>query len=455
MGEKLALEGGQPAVPKHLVEHFWQRYRKCSQEEIDAVVEVLKSGHLSIAADKGMPNTMALGEEFAAYVGSKYCLVTSTGTASLHCALAGVGVGPGDEVIMPSHTFIATAHAALHHNAVPVFVDIDRITYNIDPAKIEAKITDRTKAIMPVHIYGLPCDMDPINELARKYGLKVVEDSAQGYGASYKGRKAGTLGDAAGFAMTPTKQLVAGEGGLMTTNSEEVYRKASKVRYFGETEPELTADRSCLAYEVGWNYKLPEAITALARVRLRHLDEYMGCIQQSAARLTKRLENREGVIVPKVPEDGSHGYYAFPVQIDPEKLNVDAEPGKIRNAVMKALKAENINVGRWQKIPVPAQPMWQNMMAYGKGCPWKCHGGDVRYDIDEYPMAWEMLEKSFILWGVAPPDEFERVDYYAQAFEKVFANIEKVVDLYDKTEKYVPLTDRMAAVRNGNWKVLQ
>ena len=180
MNDKLALDGGAPAVAEHLVAHDWERLRKSTQEEIDAVVEVLRSGHLSIVMGKGMPNAEGLEREFADYVGAKYCLVVNTGTAALHCAVAGVGVEPGDEVIVPAYTFVASAMAVLHHNAIPVFADINPSTYLIDPQDIEKKITSRTKAIMPVHLYGLPCDMDEINQIAKKNNLKVIEDSAQG-----------------------------------------------------------------------------------------------------------------------------------------------------------------------------------------------------------------------------------------------------------------------------------
>jgi len=175
---RLALDGARPAVPATLVSHDWERFRKSDKEEIDAVVDVLKSGHLSIAMGKGMPNAEGLEREFSRYVGVRHCLAVNTGTAALHCALAGAGVGPGDQVIVPAYTFIASAMAVLHQNAIPIFVDIDPQTFLLDPSKIEAKVTEQTRAIMAVHIYGLPCDMDDITRIARKYSLKAIEDSA-------------------------------------------------------------------------------------------------------------------------------------------------------------------------------------------------------------------------------------------------------------------------------------
>ena len=191
MTARLAIDGGKPAVPENFVAHNWERFRKSTQEEIAAVVEVLKSGHLSIALGKGMPNAEALEREFAEYIGAKYALAVNSGTASLHCALAGVGIEPGDEVIVPAYTFIASAMAVLHQNAIPVFADVNPDTFVIDPSDVERKISSRTRAIMAVQMYGLPCDMDPIRAIAKKHNLKVIEDAAQAIGQRIKVRRLG------------------------------------------------------------------------------------------------------------------------------------------------------------------------------------------------------------------------------------------------------------------------
>ena len=430
---RLALDGGPPSVPGHLGEHNWERFRKSTQEEIDAVVSVLKSGHLSIAQGFGMPQAEGLEREFAEWVGAKHCLAVNSGTAALHCAVAGVGVQPGDEVIVPAFTFIASAMVVLHQNAIPIFVDIDPRTYLIDPKRIEEKITERTKAILPVHIYGLPCDMQEINQIAKRHSLKVIEDSAQAYGALYNGRKTGVLGDAAGFAMTTTKHIMTGEGGLFTTDDEATYERASMLRLFGERGDMNAPDRAYLSEAIGWNYKLAEVSSALARVKLRHLDDYVGAMQRNAARLTQGLERIDGLITPEVPPGRTHSYYLYPVQVDPTGLNLDIHPGKLRGAVLEALAAENVPVSRWQKVPVPSQPLFQNKLAYGRGCPWRCHGAeDVSYKTEDYPNTVAILENSFVLRGLVPPNGFELMDHYVAAFEKVFQNIERVVDIFDK-----------------------
>jgi dTDP-4-amino-4,6-dideoxygalactose transaminase len=440
---KLALEQGQPCVPEHLV-HDWERIRKATQEEIDAVVEVLKSGHFSIVQGVGMPNSEGLEREFAEYVGTEYCLAVSTGTCAVHCAVAGVGIEAGDEVIIPAYTFIASAMAVLHHNAIPIFVDVDPDTYLIDPRKIEEKITRKTKAIMCVHLFGLPCDMQEINGIARKHGLKVIEDSAQCYGAVYNGRKTGALGDAAGFAMTTTKQLMTGEGGLFTTNSKEVYDRASMTRLFGELADMRVNPRPYLSETIGWNYKMPEMTSALARVKLRHLDDFVDATRKNGEYLTQQLEGIDGLSLPQVPPDRTHTYYIYAVRVDPEKLNLDIEAGKLKDAVFKALAAENVKVGQWQKIPVPGQPIFKNKTAYGKGCPWSCHGADdVNYDVRDYPNTIKVLEDHFLVTGLVPPNGFELMDRYGEAFQKVFQNIDKVIEIYDETEQYVPLEERL------------
>jgi dTDP-4-amino-4,6-dideoxygalactose transaminase len=449
MSEKAALLGGDPAVPEHLVAHNWQRYRKSTEEEIESVVKVLESGLLGITAGEGLPQTAALEREFAEWVGCEYCLVVDSGTAALHCAAYAMDIGPGDEVIVPAYTFIASAMSILHCQAVPVFVDINPDTGLLDVTKIEEKINERTKAIAPVHVYGLPCDMDPINQLAEKYDLKVIEDAAQAYGARYKDRKVGVLGDAAAFSMSTTKHLMTGQGGFLTTNSEDVYNKAAMLRQYGEPGDLSVTCRGYQSEDIGWNYKLGEILAALARAKLRHLDEYISGIQELCESLTPMLRNITGLSTPCIPDGSEHSYYYYPVQVDPSALGLDIEPGKLRAAVLKALTAENVLATGWQTTPVPAQPIWHTKTGFGKkGEPWRSHGRDVSYAIDDYPETWRIIENHFILWHLTPPSTTELVECYAQAFRKVFESIDEVVDVFDRTEEYVPFDVRMKRRRD-------
>ena len=213
MAEKLALDGGDRVVPEGMV----KAWPPMTQQDKDAVLAVFDSGHLH---GSSAPRCLELQERWAEYCGAKYCVVTNSGTAACHMAVATCGVEPGDEVIVPAFTFWSTAAAVLHHNAIPVFVDIDPKTYTIDPKLIEAKITKRTKAIFPVDIHGMPCDMDPIFDIARKHNLKVISDCCQAHGAKYKGRKVGSIADATAFSCNRSKNLSGVEGGLYTTNNE-------------------------------------------------------------------------------------------------------------------------------------------------------------------------------------------------------------------------------------------
>ena len=447
---RLALEGGPPAVAPDLLTHDWERYRKADDEEVEAVSEVLRSGHLSIAMPVGMPQADALEEEFASWLGANHCLVVNSGTAALHCAVAGAGVEAGDQVIVPAITFVASAMAVLHHNAIPVFADVDPPTHLIDPAAVEALITDKTKAIMVVHLYGLAADMDEILQLAKRHNLGVIEDCAQAYGTQYRGRKVGTLGDAAGFAMTTTKQLMVGEGGLFTTNDPEVHERASMIRLFGERGTDMKSpDREYMSRIVGWNYKLPEVNSALARVRLRRLDESLVGYQRNARYLTDKLKGLKGLILPLEPDDGTHTYYHYMVHVDPVTLGLEVEPGKLRNAMLRALKAENVDAMLWQKVPVPAQPLFQQKTGYGKGSPWNSQGGDVSYELDQYPQSFQCLEQAFALRRLIPPNDTPLLDAYAHAFEKVFSQIDRVLASYEEAEEYQPLAARIEALRES------
>src|SRR5215470_1821343 len=217
--QRLAIQGGAPAVPAGA--HV--RWPVLGEEERSAVLGVLERGVLS---GQLAPEVRGLEREFAAFVGSRFCLATNSGTAALHLALIGAGLQPGDEVIVPAFTFVATAMAVLHQGAVPVFVDVEPRTFGMDPAKVEAAIGPRTRAIVPVHLHGVPCDLEPIARIASRHGLVLIEDSAQAIGARYRGRTAGTIGLAGSYSLQSSKSMACGEGGLVVTDDETVYRKA-------------------------------------------------------------------------------------------------------------------------------------------------------------------------------------------------------------------------------------
>jgi perosamine synthetase len=211
---KLAIHGGEKAVPEGLE----VRWPVITDEDKQAVMRVLDRGVLWGALS---PEAVALQEEWAAYVGAKHCIALNSGTAALHCAVAAADIGPGDEVITSAFSFLASATAVIHNNGVPVFVDIDPRTFNMDVSQVEAKINERTKAIIGVDIHGVPADWDELHAIADKYNLILIEDAAQAHGCLYKGRKAGALAEMATFSLNTTKNLPGGEGGLFVTDSPE------------------------------------------------------------------------------------------------------------------------------------------------------------------------------------------------------------------------------------------
>lgn len=271
------------------------------REELDAAaLRVLKSGRYILGEE-----VEAFEQEWAAYCGTKYCVGVGSGLDAIQLALRAMGVGPGDEVIVPAFTFIATWLAVSHTGAVPVPVEPDLSTYIIDPSRIEDAVTEATKVIVPVHLYGMPADMDSILEIARKYGLRVLEDAAQAQGARYKGRRCGSLGDAAAWSFYPAKNLGAyGDAGAVTTNDPELSRQ---IRVLGNYGSEAKYVNVCC----GLNSRLDEIQAALLRVRMKVLDEWNERRRQVAHSYLGGFRGLSGLIVPTVPEWADPVWHLF------------------------------------------------------------------------------------------------------------------------------------------------
>jgi dTDP-4-amino-4,6-dideoxygalactose transaminase len=373
-----------------------------------AVARVLDRGVLSGA---GAPEMRALEAEFAAVVGARFCLATNSGTSALHIALAAVGVGPGDEVIVPALSFIATAQAVLHQGAIPVFADVDPLTYNLDPADVARRVTARTRAIVPVHLHGLPADMDAVRALARRHGLAVVEDAAQAHGAIYKGRAVGTLGEAAAFSLNSTKNLPAGEGGLFVTSSEELYARAARVRFDGLEPPSkwdathpLDDEADALATLRGFMYLPGELTAALARSQLQRLGETTARSRRNAARLSERLGKLAGVEPPAVPPDRTHVFHKYRVRLHPDRAGVALTPPALRDRVLEALRAEGVEAVLWQTAPLPSHPLFASR--------------------ERYPNATAALESTLLIGSQSYPlfaQPLEVVDAWAAGFERVWS----------------------------------
>src|ERR1700735_4993044 len=277
-------------------------YHELKTEVDRAIGRVLESGQFV-----GGTENAALEKEFASYCGARHGVAVNSGTSALHLALLASGIQPGDEGITVPFTFYATADAIGYVGATPVYVDIHPATFNIDPARIEAAITARTRAILLVYLYGQCADMDPILDIARRHKLIVIEDAAQAHGAEYHGRRAGGIGDIACFSFYPTKNLgAAGEGGMLTTNNPEYARKAALLRSWGEEQryrPTLK----------GFNFRLPSIQAAILRVKLRRLEAWIEARRARAAEYDRLLED-SGVTRPHVINNARHAYCLYTIR---------------------------------------------------------------------------------------------------------------------------------------------
>ncbi|MGQ9760106.1 MAG: DegT/DnrJ/EryC1/StrS family aminotransferase [Candidatus Methanomethylicaceae archaeon] len=311
------------------------------EEEKEVVVEVLESGVLTNATAEGGPFVKAFEEELAKFTGAKDVVAVSSGTAALQVSLLALGIKPGDEVIIPSFTFAATAGSVLLIGAKPVFVDIDLKTYNMEPEAFRRAITDRTRAVVPVDLYGLPAEMEEIGEYAERYGIAVIEDACQAQGACYKGRMAGTLGDLGCLSFYPGKVMTTGEGGAIITNDEELGKELRMIRTHGQV-------KGYDSRTIGGNFRMPEIEAAIGLVQLKKLPKFLEARAKNAKRLMERL-NDDRIILPHVPKYSVHNWYLFTVRF----RNEDE-----REAVRKRLQEEGIGATVYYPTPVHRLPYY-------------------------------------------------------------------------------------------------
>jgi perosamine synthetase len=301
-----------------------------SDAEKSAVLEVLDSGNLAMG-----PRTAKFEEAFAAMCNVKHAIAVSSGTTALHIALLANGLGPGDEVITTPFTFAASINAILYLGALPVFVDIDEETFNMDLSMVEGAITPRTKAILPVHLYGHMCDMDRMEAIAGKHGLKIIEDACQAVGASHKDKLAGSFGTGA-FSFYATKNLMCGEGGMITTNDDAVADLCRMIRNHG-------MKRRYYHEMLGYNFRMTDIQAAIGLVQLKRLPEFNEKRRQNAAHFNSRIES---VITPKVKEGYCHVWHQYTVRVN---------SGKDRDTAVAQLTAAGIGTGVYYPIPVHHQ----------------------------------------------------------------------------------------------------
>lgn len=335
MPEQLAVNGGPPVRQEFLPFHRpW-----IDEAAIRSVAQVLESEWIT----RG-PKTEEFEEAFRGYIGCRHAIGLNSCTAGLHLALAALGIGRGDEVITTPITFPATANVIIHQGAKPVFVDVDEETLNLDPRRLEEKITQRTRAIIPVHFAGHPCQMDPILALARQYRLSVIEDAAHAIEASYRGRKVGTMGHFTAFSFYATKNLTTGEGGMLTTEDDEASAKVRILSLHGISKDawkRYTKEGSHHwdAVYPGYKYNMFDLQAALGLRQLERVEEWWQIRRAYVQRYRKCLGEMPELVLLGEESDVRHAYHLFVIILQTEKLKAD------RDTIMEALRAENIGVG--------------------------------------------------------------------------------------------------------------
>lgn len=348
--ENLAINGGAKTVER---EFKWPIY---DETDVNCVANILRSGKWGDPDCSG--EVVQFEKEFAAYCGTKYALTCVNGSVALRLALIACGVKPGDEVLVPPYTFIATASIVIEANCVPVFVDIDPRTYNMDASKIEAAITSKTKAIIPVHFAGQACEMDEIMAIAKGHGLRVIEDACHGHGAAYKGRKLGSIGDAGCFSFQSSKNLTSGEGGLVVTSDDELYRMMNSLRNVGRVEGGAWYEH----HHAGCNYRITQLQAVLLSSQLKRLEEQTMVRHENGSYLNELLSKIEG-ITPLTRGLGEtvHSYHIYIFKYDPSKFS-----GLSKVEFTKMLAAEGVPCFMGYPEPLYRQPLFQmkNFMCY-------------------------------------------------------------------------------------------
>ncbi|KJU82075.1 spore coat polysaccharide biosynthesis protein spsC [Candidatus Magnetobacterium bavaricum] len=424
--DKLAIFGGPPVRTKPFPRHI-----TTGSEEKKIVNEVMDEGILSefIGSNNeffyGGKYVRAFEEKWAAQFGVKHVVSVNSATSGLFAAIGAAGVGPGDEVIVPPWTMTATATAILSFNAIPVFCDIDEETFCMSPSSVERLITHRTKALMPVHIYGHPADMDPIMELAKNNDLIVIEDAAQSPGGYYKGKLTGTIGHMGVFSFNCNKIIQCGEGGAVTTNSDDLAKRLQLIRNHGEAVIATGMEVKDMFNIIGWNYRMNEIEAGIMIAQMDKLNHLLEQRKELAEYISQRLKTIDGLLLPVIKENCTHTFYRYTIRLDQEKIKVPA------SVLARALNAEGIPFNA-DYIPLNLYPIYQKRIGYGnKGCPFTCmyYNGKPDYSMNNLPITGKMVQTSLSTEAIRPPQTFEDMDQIIEAFKKVFSQLKQLKSL--------------------------
>ncbi len=351
----------QATKESHTRKEFLPAFRPFLEAaELREVIDTLESDWITTG-----PKTHTFEEQFKEYVGSRFAVAVSSCTAALHLSLAASGIGPGDEVITSPLTFAATSNVIIHQGAKPTFADIDRKTNNIAPESVEEKLTEQTKAIIPVHYAGHPCEMDEIDRIAKEHDLLIIEDAAHALAASYKNRTIGTLGDATCFSFYATKNITTAEGGMLTTNDEKLAQRARILSLHGISTDawKRYASRGSWYYEVmypGYKYNMTDIQAAIGIHQLKRLPEMQKRREEIAKAYNDAFGNTEGIIIPMSRPYVRHAWHLYAIQVNTNVLKAN------RDTVIDALKARNIGTSV-HFIPLHLHPYYRSQYGYKRG----------------------------------------------------------------------------------------
>lgn len=418
--ETLAIDGGPPAKQQP-DPPMYPGGMLIDQEEEQAVLEVLRARRLFryYGPEPGPSQVALFEEEFAKMLGTTRSLAVSSGTAALMCALQGIGVGPGDEVILPAYTWIASANAVIALGAIPVLAEVDE-SLTLDPVDVESKISPYTKAIMPVHMRGVPCRMQELLHIARLYRLKMVEDVAQADGASYRGRRLGSLGDAGCFSLQFNKIITAGEGGMVATSDEDIWKRALIYHDVGAaSRNHIPEEENCW----GINLRMPELLGAVMRVQLRRLEDLLAAMRVQKAMLHSGIQDiaqKKGIQFQDIPDPEGDAAVAFVFFMDTPEL---------ADRIAEALRAENLTIWRLyqrDKVDYHVYRFWTPVLNKAtwstNGGPWNWAKRPVEYSPEMCPRTLDLLGRAIHL-HVNPQVSNQEAEETIEGLNRVLARL--------------------------------
>jgi len=421
---KLALFGGEK-----LIKTPFKRYNSIGEEEVLAAKKVVESGNLSqFIGSKGQdflggPKVIEFEKQLEKYFHVKNAITVNSWTSGLVAAIGAINIEPGDEVIVPTWTMCATATAILHWNAIPIFADIDPISFCIDPISIEKNITPYTKAIIAVDIFGQSANMDKIMLLAKKYNLKVISDSAQAPGALYNKKFAGTLAHIGGFSLNYHKHIHTGEGGVLVTDNDELADRLRLIRNHGEAVIETSSNHK-LSNIIGHNFRLGEIECAIGIEQLKKLNKIILRRQEIANKISEGLIGLQGIILPHLKSKihSTNVYYVYPIILDVNLLGIP------RYKIIKALEAEGLKGLMSGYSNVHLLPLYQKKIAYGnKGFPWTSDicKRKVNYSKGICPISENLHDKTFLGFEMCLSEMTnDEIHLMIEAFKKVWDNLD-------------------------------